>query len=157
MDEKQKAAGSVCFDRIAQPAEILALLRQFDPVFPHLKEKIQNYQAFSEKLAAHAIVCAMRLDGILCGLLVFYANDLAHKVAYISLLGLLPAWQGRNLGRLLIDYCAQVSLQSGMENLQLEVDLDNHNAIRFYEKMGFSRFGGAMAQSMYMKKSLHSG
>ena len=142
------------FVEVANAGEVLDLLRKFDPVFPHMKEKVSDYETFAEKIVDHAVVCVARTGAQTCGMVVFYANDFAEKVAYISLLGLLPEWQGRRLGCQLLNYCCEYAREKGMIAIRLEVDLDNSHAITFYEKNGFIPYGEKMLSSIYMEKML---
>lgn len=140
--------------RIKEAHQIFELLERFDCIFPHLEEKVDDYKNFSEKLEKHAIVCVAYKNELVCGLLVFYANDMVTKTAYISLIGILPQWQGQQIGQQLLDYCSKVSMDYGMKKIRLEVDLDNYRAIRFYEKYGFCVRMPKMMSSMYMEKDL---
>lgn len=154
MGREKTRARSFDFVQITDSAAICQLLYQFDCVFPHLKEKVSDYQEYAEKLKKYAVVCTAQENGVVCGLLVVYVNDLCTKAGYISLVGLLPQWQGRNLGQLLMDYCADAAQARGMETLRLEVDLDNDRAIRFYERLGFVPWGEKKESSMHMEKKL---
>jgi len=140
--------------RVTDARQIYQLLKQFDCVFPHLKEKVDDYGCFAEKLAKYAYVCVVQERKQTCGLLVFYANDDVNKCAYVSLIGVLPQWQGKRVGQQLLDYCFVESSHNGMAKIRLEVDLDNHRAIAFYENHGFVRVTPEMVNSMYMERKL---
>ena len=134
--------------------DILNLLYGFDDVFPHLKEKVGDYKAFSLKLKENAFVYKATIDDKVFGMLVFYANDKDTKKAYISLIGVKKEYRDMGLGRYLIDSCIEVSKANGMKSLMLEVDNDNKNAIGFYQKLGFKHCEKATENSIYMLKEM---
>ncbi|WP_259015435.1 GNAT family N-acetyltransferase [Emticicia fluvialis] len=51
------------------------------------------------------------------------------------------ALHGQQLGRKLIDFCTDWAKENGFSVIWLGVWEHNHNAMRFYEKMGYERFG----------------
>lgn len=142
------------FKQVRDTEAIYKVLLQFDCIFPHLKDKVSDYFDFSEKLKQNAEFYIALADGVVCGLVVFYANNLQSRVGYITLIGLLPEWQGRNIGYHLVEHCSNAARDKGMKLLRLEVDLDNVHAIRFYEKNGFTCCSKATESSMYMEKTL---
>ncbi len=142
------------FEIIYNAKEICLLIKKFDCIFPHLKEKIDSYEVYSKKLEKYASVVISKINGELCGLLVYYANNMESRTAYISLIGVLPDFQGRRLGNKLLDYCIENSRLNGMSKLELEVDLDNDNAISFYRKNGFTECGFKSITSIQMRKDL---
>lgn len=142
------------FEKIFNVEQIYKLLKQFDCIFPHLKEKIISYQAYADKLSKYANTCVALRGEEICGLLVYYANDKTTKTAYIALIGVLPKFQGKGLGKLLLDYCIQESKIQEMQTLKLEVDLDNLQAISFYKKNNFFKCERIDETSMKMQKSL---
>jgi ribosomal protein S18 acetylase RimI-like enzyme len=56
-------------------------------------------------------------------------------------MGVLPAFRGRGLGKLLMKACIAGGWESGLARIQLEVRADNQPAIRLYESQGFRREG----------------
>ena len=59
---------------------------------------------------------------------------------YLHHFGVLPAQQGRGLGRLLLDATLAVVVRRGLQ-VKLEVARDNVRAIALYEKAGFAPLG----------------
>jgi tRNA threonylcarbamoyladenosine biosynthesis protein TsaB len=49
--------------------------------------------------------------------------------------------QRHGLGRRLVDWCQEQTVNSGLEGVVLEVRPSNENARRFYERLGFRRIG----------------
>ena len=96
----------------------------------------------------------MRIDSTVVGMACFYNNDINTLNGYISLIGIKSEFQGRGLGRTLMNYIVLECKKNGMKSLKLEVDNDNISAIAFYEKYGFAFSGEARSESRYMTLSL---
>ena len=139
---------------ITDHRKILSLLNQFDSVFVHMREKVRDYDLYAKKLAERALIYRVQEKEETCGLVVMYANDTITSVAFVTLFGLLPEWQGKNLGKEMMDFCCTKAKASGMKKIRLEVDLDNYRAITFYTRNGFIPSGTCSAMSMYMEKTL---
>jgi len=142
------------FENIYNAKEICLFIKRFDCIFPHLKEKIDSYESYSKKLEKYASVVISKINDELCGILIYYANNMESKTAYISLIGVFPNYQGRGLGELLLDYCIENSRLNGMKRLSLEVDLDNSSAISFYKRNGFIECGSKSTTSIQMTKDI---
>ena len=56
-------------------------------------------------------------------------------------MGILPAYRGKGLGRMLIEATLRAAQKSGFARVELDVYEDNARAIALYEKMGFAREG----------------
>ena len=133
---------------------VLSLLHQFDCSFIHMHDKVPDYNAYAQKLAKHALVYRACEQQETCGLVVMYANNTEESLAFIALFGFLPEWQGKHLGKEMMDFCSVEARARGMQRIRLEVDLDNHRAIAFYTRNGFSAQGLCSPKSMYMEKAL---
>ncbi len=141
-------------ETVKAPEQIYKLLLRFDSVLPHLKEKVTDYRAFSEKLANYAnILCAVEGETP-CGFAVFYANDESSKISFLTLLACAREQQGKGLGKYLMERAFETAITAGMTKMRLEVDLDNYGAIAFYKKLGFLETGEKMSGSMYMERKL---
>ncbi len=76
-------------------------------------------------------------DGNPLGYCTFYANDAERRIAYISLIAVLPEYQKLHIGTKLLKESFEIMRTYGMEHCMLEVRKNNRNAIRFYEKNYF--------------------
>ncbi len=63
-------------------------------------------------------------------------------------LAVLPAYQGRGIGRRLIAAVGQRLAALGCPQLNLSVNLDNTAAIKFYEKLGFETRGHMLGKTL---------
>ncbi|WP_447554738.1 GNAT family N-acetyltransferase [Vreelandella sp. EE22] len=57
----------------------------------------------------------------------------------LQLMGLLPVWRGKGLGRALVQQAKRLACQGGASTLALTVDAYNTPACRLYAQAGFSR------------------
>lgn len=142
------------FVKLTTKDAVLQTLLDFSDVFPHLGEKIDSMDAYAEKLSRFAQCWAGTEADAPVGLVIFYANDLNTRTAYISLIGVQKAMQGKGVGQRLMTHCAETAKALGMQQLSLEVDCDNLSAQRFYQKNGFTFSGNTERNSMYLTKSL---
>lgn len=117
---------------------IQALLYEFDDIFPHNKEKVSDYAGWAEKLYTFGYVFVEQLDGKNIGLVAFYANDTVNRIGFISLIGIKNDYQKAGLGQCLLQESLSFMKQAGMVECRLEVEKNNVNAMRFYQKNGFS-------------------
>ena len=141
-------------ETVKAPEQIYKLLLRFDSVLPHLREKVTDYRAFSEKLAKYAnVLCAVEGEKA-CGFAVFYANDESTKMSFLTLLACAREEQGKGLGKYLMEHAFETATKAGMTGMRLEVDLDNPGAIAFYKKLGFREVGEKLSGSMYMERKL---
>lgn len=142
------------FQKISTVKEIEDAVREFQPCFPHLKDKINCVHSYAVKLNQFAEVCLLLSDDNKIGLSVFYMNDMNERCGYISLIGIKSQYQKHHLGGTLLLYTLQEMKDNGMEYAKLEVDNDNKNAYEFYKHMGFDDCESASMNSMYLVKRI---
>ncbi len=54
-----------------------------------------------------------------------------------------PAYRGRGVGTALMEAVEEIARQRGLAQVNLEVGVKNHDAIRLYERRGYQRQGDA--------------
>ncbi|GAO44887.1 GNAT family N-acetyltransferase [Flavihumibacter petaseus] len=64
---------------------------------------------------------------------------LHDRQAYLGFMYVLPEYRGRGINRLILDELSRWATENGVQELRLEVYAGNSNAIRAYEKAGFSQ------------------
>ncbi|KPL54860.1 hypothetical protein ABB55_23735 [Prosthecomicrobium hirschii] len=82
---------------------------------------------------------AILADGALAGAVA--VRDPFMRGPYLELLAVLPAFQGRGIGRAVMDWLAGEGLKAGGTNLWLCVSDWNAPARAFYEGLGFEAVG----------------
>lgn len=66
-----------------------------------------------------------------------WAVALAHRGSLG--MGVLPEYRGRGIGKRLLEACVAKAWSKGITRIDLESRIDNANAIRLYERLGFRR------------------
>ena len=82
------------------------------------------------------------IDGEIQGmvmLLFTVSTFLGKKVALLEDMVVAPAWRGKGIGTLLIDYAVDFARREGFGRITLLTDEDNDAAQQFYLSKGFSR------------------
>lgn len=77
----------------------------------------------------------------IAGVLVLYANDFDGLVAHIPILSVSPEFRNQGLGAALLSRSLARCRARKMVSLTLEVQKENHAAIRLYEELGFRNRG----------------
>jgi ribosomal protein S18 acetylase RimI-like enzyme len=83
------------------------------------------------------------------------SSRVAAEVAHITQLCIAPAYRGRGLGRLLLDRSAESLLRGGFDAVTLTVTESNHQAVRLYERFGFTprhRFDAMVLDTRYKRR-----
>jgi len=136
---------------------ILSFLEKMDRSFsPKLSSKV-NLTAYSQKISKFANVFFASLDNTDIGIAAFYVNS-DTRIAYITIIGVLPEYQRRGIGKELLDLVVDKAQENNMEYIKLEVDTVNISAIEFYRKNGFTpsiSFEKNNNNSFYMLKYLN--
>lgn len=141
--------------RISSTTEILEVLKYYNYYFPRsIESRVGNLVIYAAKIAENACVYVTKDKGIISGVVVFYANDLLTKVAYLSHIAVSVEYQNKGLGSLLLHLSCTLSKQHGMRKMKLEVDISNNKAIAYYKKHSFKTVGNASLTSQYMVKEL---
>jgi GNAT superfamily N-acetyltransferase len=104
---------------------------------PRLSERV-NLTVYANKLAEEAVNLFMVEGDRDIAHVAFYCNDQRSKVAYISSIGVLPEFYGSGIAKSLLVKVVDKCLSEEMKLLNLEVDVENLKAIKFYEKNGFT-------------------
>jgi ribosomal protein S18 acetylase RimI-like enzyme len=67
---------------------------------------------------------------------------------FLAHLGVLPQFEGRGLGRQLLEWAEDRGRSAGLGKITLTVDADNERAMRLYERAGFSVTGTITLESL---------
>lgn len=71
------------------------------------------------------------------GFVAYYCNDLASRVAYITLVLVVPDYRGVGLGQSLVSFVLIHAKKKGFVQCRLEVSSNNEAALALYKKLGF--------------------
>ena len=84
-----------------------------------------DFKNFFDKIDANAYFIVAYDENVILGYAVLYANNLETKEAYITLLEVYRAYQGKHIGNGLIEKCERLAKEKKMT--------------KFYEKNGFTK------------------
>jgi tRNA threonylcarbamoyladenosine biosynthesis protein TsaB len=93
---------------------------------------------FTDALAAGYPSCVMRLGAKLAGFCVLMP---APDVAHLLVIAVARDLHRQGLGRRLLAWCDEQAVGRGIDGILLEVRPSNEGALRFYDRMGFTRIG----------------
>ncbi len=123
------------------PASIAAHLRLCNADFvPRLSDRV-DVDAYSAKLIENAARFEAFAGTELVGLVAAYCNDSSRQVAHVSNVSVLRQWQGRGVAHELLQLCVRHASNLGFARMELQVGIDNTDAIRLYARAGFCRVG----------------
>jgi GNAT superfamily N-acetyltransferase len=126
---------------------VIAAERPFDPT---LKREVTRYYDLEVMITArHIELLVAELDGGLIASGYARIEDakpyLKHaQHAYLGFMFTHPAHRGKGINQKIIEGLRNWAIGQGITELRLEVYCDNVNAIKAYEKVGFSRHMIAM-------------
>jgi ribosomal protein S18 acetylase RimI-like enzyme len=122
----------------ATQEDIQAHLEGCDVDFsPRLSLKV-DIGEYSRKISARAKTFEAWFGDTLVGLVAAYMNDSRTRSGFITNVSVAKAFMGRDIASALLDRCLNRLRQEGMEVIGLEVSMESREAIRLYEKLGFS-------------------
>ncbi|WP_297454099.1 ribosomal protein S18-alanine N-acetyltransferase [Persephonella sp.] len=68
----------------------------------------------------------------------FFAGELIFSEGSISMIAVKKEFQGKGIGKHIMNWFIDLCKQKGINNIWLEVSQNNKKAIRFYEDFGFT-------------------
>ncbi len=125
-----------------------ATIEDFDKIYPIYMDKTVNpYMSFPVMSREDFLPLFQKLLGELMlyeegnnVLALFIVTRFPYRsshVAYISRVAINPNFQNKGFGSQLFTKIISDAKENDITRLELKVESDNHNAIKFYKKMGF--------------------
>lgn len=96
-----------------------------------------NVDDYITKLVNNADFVAAFHGEICQGFVAYYCNNVASRVAYITLVLVVPDYRGVGLGQSLVSFVLIHAKKKGFVKCRLEVDSNNETALALYKKLGF--------------------
>jgi len=112
------------------------LLACDDQYVPPLSMRL-SIPDYSAKLFACADRFEAWSDSELVGLVAGYMNAANRQTSHISNVSVVADWQGKGLAATLIKLFNEQAQDRGFSLVKLEVNANNQQAIRLYERLGF--------------------
>lgn len=116
--------------------ELYNFLLKTDTLFPIPLSKKIDLKVFAEKILKSGNVICCRENEIV-GIVCFYNNDALTKIGYISVVGVLPGFQGKGIAKQLLKKAIELCERSGMETVTLYTHSTNTVAVKMYQSLGF--------------------
>jgi ribosomal protein S18 acetylase RimI-like enzyme len=113
--------------------------------FPALSTRV-DISTYSKKLSENALnifICNPKEDIAHAAV---YVNDEVEFIAFLSTICVLPNFQGQGYASKLLNLCIEHARQKGMQFFDLEVDINNKDAILFYRRKEFKFFSVMSSQ-----------
>lgn len=139
---------------IKDKSRIETILEIFKEELPILQTSYEYRKYMSVKFYDNGTVFTIENNGNLIAFSAFYANDILTKIAYISFFAVKKEYSNQGVGTFLMNKVCELSKQSGMEIIKLEVHENNYPAINFYTKNGFNNSFEKSTKGFYMIKAL---
>lgn len=129
---------------------IYSLLARVDERFsPKLSTEF-DLSDYAKKLQKRANCIIIEEKNGIVGFVFFYIIEPKQKSAYITLICSLVNGYGKNLYAEFLN-----KLPSQINEILLEVDRSNHQALKFYDKLGFNEdIGNSKSGKIYLKHQL---
>lgn len=113
-------------------------LYQCDTHFiPSLSSRV-SIEEYSKKILENAILLEFWENGKIIGLIAAYCNDPSNTTAYISNISVVPSWQNQGIANQLMKQLIPYLQEKSYSFIKLNTGKDNFNALKFYQKNGFS-------------------
>lgn len=134
--------------------ELIAFMRfQADEAFSSLKDE-NKLHTFASKLHDNADFCISRDEGILVGMIAYYANGQGADFAYIPHVYVSPEYRKMKLFATMLNRVELDVRQKGFTEIRLEVSKDNTIAQSAYSRNGFLPIEIENSDSIFMSKRL---
>lgn len=129
--------------------EVRRLLQQAESAAEYPLLGGLDLDVYLDKLLHRAEIITIRRHNRLHGFAAYYCNDLASRVAFLSMMAVAPEARGQGLGKALLEAVLAEARTRGFHACRLEVHPDNLVARQLYQRSGFVlRAGGGVLCSM---------
>ena len=114
---------------------LLLFLNKVDKDFsPPLSSKV-DLKDYILKIQEKAELITEEQNGLIRGLVILYCNDFETKIAYISLVGVLPEFRGMGIAKICMSQAINVAKEKGMKRIMIHSN--NPVAVKIYNDLGF--------------------
>ena len=121
-----------------ETSEIVSIMHLVGEQLPDpLCERVNIFDYTQKLLKNGSIYIVFNTQDNPVGIMGFYANNQITKVAYLTIIGLLPEARGKGIGNKLMKFLFTESHRLGMKKISLNVNQSNRQAIKLYKQQGF--------------------
>ncbi|WP_167616498.1 GNAT family N-acetyltransferase [Maribellus sediminis] len=134
-----------------ETAEVIEsyLKNNVDVFTPPLNSRV-DIHLFSVKIFQNAEQFWVLMDEKVIGFMACYFNHPKQEYGFISTISLKSEFQGKGIGKKLINKAISYARKNQFKQIQLEVNRNNTKARVFYERLGFTA-SGSSSQSDFLK------
>ena len=127
-------------DQKADRQELYEFLVKTDQLFPTPISQKTDLRAYAEKLDEKADIISCTDNDSLCGVAAGYITNSISDMAYISMVAVLPGFQGRGIGEEMVRAFISRAEKAGKVGVHLYAVYSNTPAMRMYRKIGFEEY-----------------
>ena len=108
--------------QITDTKKIYEILVKFRPLFmPCSCLPLHNLTDYANKLSLKAYFLVALYNDDIIGFTAFYANDYITQTAFGTLIAVLPDYQNRKIGQMLMENTLSTAKEAGMTKIKLSV------------------------------------
>ena len=134
--------------------EIYEVLNYYSKDLEAIKAGRIDLEEMAKKFTAFGTVIELIEDGVRKGYAGFYHNDRKLGRAFLSMIVVLPEYQGRGCGSRILAETEHECIDDGMKILAVDVRTDNQRAVKFYEERGFTVINALSDTKVILEKEL---
>ena len=101
----------------------------------YMLDKFQSFDSISEQIQNRYEYYFLEYNDILAG---YFSFKREQRFLFISKIYIDSNFQKQGIGRKVIDFCMESAKKANLNKIQLAVNKNNSNAIKAYEKYGFT-------------------
>ena len=139
---------------VANYKDISDILNYYSKDLEPIRAGRIDLDEMARKFSAFGKVIELEEEGERVGFAAFYHNDRKLRRAFLSMIVVLPEYQGHGCGSRLVTEVEHECVDDGMKILAVEVRTDNERAIRFYKERGFAVVNALSDIKVILEKDL---
>ena len=139
---------------VANYKDISDILNYYSKDLEPIRAGRIDLDEMARKFSAFGTVIELEEEGERVGFAAFYHNDRKLRRAFLSMIVVLPEYQGHGCGSRLVTEVEHECVDDGMKILAVEVRTDNERAIRFYKERGFAVVNALSDIKVILEKDL---
>lgn len=130
---------SDCFDNgyDSEYSLLVEYLQRVDSTFPDSLSNRTSLQNYACKLLDKANIFSVKVDNTIVGLVAGYIDNRIGQQSFISVVSVLPDYQGMGLSKVLLNCYLKYADRQDVSEVFLYVYKSNYRAINLYEGLGF--------------------
>jgi ribosomal protein S18 acetylase RimI-like enzyme len=105
--------------------------------FKSLSERVEISE-YSKKIEKLATTFEAWSGKTLIGLIAVYFNDTINRIAFITNVSVVKKFQQKGIASYLLNQSIEYAIKNEFSSIELEVEKQNHKAIRLYKQKNFS-------------------